>query len=86
MRSEVLALMACRMDTSGMVMYAELIGPFIASRRRGGSQCSILFMDNSYCPSHLNPDVAAEFLKHGVVGKFLPPNSTDYRYLQVCYP
>ena len=74
--------MACRMDTSGMLMYAELIGPFIAVRRTGGSKCSILVMDN--CPSHLNTEVAAEFLKHGVVVKFLPPNSTDY--LQVCYP
>ena len=68
------------MDTSGMLMYAELIGPVIASRRKAGAKCSILVMDN--CPSHVRPAVVAEFAKHGVVIKFLPKNSTDF--LQVC--
>jgi hypothetical protein len=69
------------MDTTGMVMYAELIGPRIAAARKPGKRYSLLLMDNH--SSHDQRVVVDEFAKFGIILLPLPPNATDFLQVRV---
>ena len=71
------------MDTPGMVMYAELIGPKIAAARKHGKRYS-LFVDGHNHSSHDQRVVVDEFAKFGTILKPLPPNATDFLHACLC--
>ena len=70
------------MDTTGMVMYAELIGPRIAAARKPGKRYSLLLMDNH--SSHDQRVVVDEFAKFGSILKPLLPKATDFLQVRTC--